>query len=296
MKDGDQINLKWILFKLYSYVKLARLNQPIGIFLLLWPTLWALCISNEGQIRLDKFLIFLVGVTTMRSAGCVINDYFDRDIDGKIERTKTRPLVSGEISQIEAITLFMLLILASSLLLTFLNHKAFWCAIIIIPFVVSYPLMKRLTFLPQLHLAFTFSWGIPMAYLSNNAMVDLTFFHLFLANMVLVLMYDTQYALADQPSDIKAGVKSSAILFGNDAPLIICILQALFIILIFQIGILEGLSFYTSVALVLTTFIFSYQHRLIRKKSTESYIRAFKTNNIIGLVIFCGLFIGYHIN
>ena len=115
-------------FKLNSYIRLTRLNQPIGIFLLLWPTLWALCLSNEGQIRLDRFLIFVIGVITMRSAGCVINDYFDRNIDGKIERTKTRPLPSGEISRIEAISLFILLILASSSLLTFLNQKTFWCA------------------------------------------------------------------------------------------------------------------------------------------------------------------------
>ncbi len=287
--------MKWILFKLNSYVRLTRLNQPIGIFLLLWPTLCALCLSTEGQIRFDILLIFIIGVVTMRSAGCVINDYFDRKIDGKIERTKTRPLASGEISQIEAIIIFMFLIVASSFLLAFLNQESFWCAIFILPFIFSYPLMKRLTFLPQLHLAFTFSWGIPMAYLSNNAPIDLTFLHLFLANMVLVLMYDTQYALADQPFDIIAGVKSSAILFGEDTPLIIFILQALFIILIFQIIILEGLNFYALISLVLTTFIFSYQHRLIRKKSTDSFIKAFKTNNIIGLVIFCGLFIGYHI-
>ena len=288
--------MKLIFFKLNSYVRLTRLNQPIGIFLLLWPTLWALCLSSEGQIRLDKFIIFMVGVITMRSAGCVINDYFDRNIDGKIERTKTRPLASGEISQIEAIILFMFFILVSSFLLTFLNQRAFWCAFFILPFVLSYPLMKRLTFLPQLHLAFTFSWGIPMAYLSNNAPIDLTFFHLFLANMVLVLMYDTQYALADKPSDIKAGVKSSAILFGEDTSVLIFILQSLFIILIFQIIILERLDFYASIALIFTTLIFGYQHRLIRKKTAESFIKAFKTNNIIGLIIFCGLFIGYYMN
>ena len=287
--------MKWILYKLKICIRLTRLNQPIGIFLLLWPTLWALCVSNEGQIRLDRFLVFVIGVITMRSAGCVINDYFDRNIDGKIERTKNRPLPSGEISRIEAISLFILLIAASSSLLVFLNQKTFWCAIFILPFVLSYPLMKRLTFLPQLHLAFTFSLGIPMAYLSNNAAVDFTFFHLFLASMTLILMYDTQYALADQPFDVKAGVKSSAILFGEDAPTIILVLQVLFLFLIFQIKILEGLSFFTIIALALTTLIFYYQHRLIRQNTAKSFIKAFKTNNIVGLIIFCGLFIGYYI-
>ena len=288
--------MKWIFFKLNSYVSLIRLNQPIGIFLLLWPTLWALCLSSEGHIKLDKFLIFVAGVIMMRSAGCVINDFFDRNIDGKVERTKNRPLVSGIVSPIEAKFLFIFLILASSFLLAFLNKKAFWCAIFILPFVFSYPLMKRFTFLPQLHLAFTFSWGIPMAYFASSATIDLSFFHLFLASMVLVLIYDTQYASADQPSDLKAGVKSSAILFGEDMPFIILILQALFIILMSQIILLERLHFYASIALIISILIFGYQHRLIRKKSTKSFIRAFKSNNIIGFVIFCGLFIGYHIN
>ena len=288
------MNLSSICFKLKSYIRLARLNQPVGIFLLLWPTLWGICASTNGQMNRFIIFVFCVGVITMRSAGCVINDYFDRNIDGKVKRTKTRPLATGHISQIGALIFFILLLLASATLLFFLNVKTFWCALFIVPFVLTYPIMKRYTFLPQLYLAFTFSWGIPMAYFANNADIDLIFFHLFLASMTLVLIYDTQYALADKKFDIEIGVKSSALLFEEDTSLIISILQVLFIFLIFQIGLLEKLNHFFIIALVIVMIIFYYQHRLIQVKTLESFIKAFKSNNIIGLVIFCGLFIGYY--
>ena len=284
-----------IHFKIKSYMQLIRLNQPIGIFLLLWPTFWALCTSGDGLIQKTNIIIFLIGIITMRSAGCVINDYFDSDLDKKVKRTKMRPLASGSVSQFEAMILFMILTLTSASLLFFLNIKSFWCALFILPFVLTYPLMKRLTFLPQLHLAFTFSWGIPMAYSANNVAIDLTFFHLFLANMVLVLIYDTQYALADQEFDVKAGIRSSAILFASDTSLVIIILQTLFLVLVFQIGVLEKLNQFFFFTLPIILVIFYFQHQLIKKNSLESSIRAFKTNNIIGLVIFCGLLIGYDI-
>ncbi len=288
------MSLNSIRFKLDSFIKLARLNQPIGIFLLLWPTLWGIVASTNGEVDKLIIIVFCIGIITMRSAGCVINDYFDRSIDGKVERTKKRPLPSGHVSQNEAIVFFILLLLVSASLLVFLNSKTFWCALFIVPFVLTYPLMKRYTFLPQLYLAFTFSWGIPMAYCANNAKIDLTFFHLFLANMTLVLIYDTQYALADKKFDIKVGVKSSALLFAEDTSLIVIILQVIFVYLIFQIGFLEKLNYIFLIAPIITMMVFYYQHRLIQEKTLESFIKAFKSNNIIGLVIFCGLFIGYY--
>ena len=203
------------------WVRLMRLDRPIGILLLLWPTLWALLLASEGTPSLNNVVIFVVGTIVMRSAGCVINDYLDRDIDGHVERTKSRPLPMGEILPRQAILLFVALIFVAFGLVLLTNWHTILVSIIALLITATYPLLKRITNLPQLGLGFAWALVVPMAFTAENTPISYAIGYLFLAIIVWALIFDTYYALVDMEDDLKIGVKSTAILFGEKVLIIL---------------------------------------------------------------------------
>lgn len=275
--------------KIKPYVYLMRLHHPIGIFLLLWPTLWALWLASGGHPSLRLTTIFVAGVIVMRSAGCVINDLVDRKLDGYVLRTKNRPLATGAVSVTSAVLLALVLLAVACVLLLQLNRLTFYYALFGLVLALLYPWLKRITYLPQLGLGVAFSWGIPMVFAALNNHVDFAAWQLFAGTILWPLMYDTWYAMADKTDDVRIGIKSSAILFGAASGVIIGLLQLFFVLNLVLTGWLFKLSLIYYLVLVVVGIGLYYQHFLAKKAYSANYLRAFRANNLIGALVFIGI-------
>ncbi|WP_421186936.1 4-hydroxybenzoate octaprenyltransferase [Aeromonas hydrophila] len=276
-----------------AYVQLARIDKPIGTLLLLWPTLWALWLAADGLPDLWTLLVFVVGVFLMRSAGCVINDYADRNFDGHVKRTAGRPLPMGKVKPREVLALFAVLALISFALVLTMNPLTIGLSFAALLLAVCYPFMKRYIPIPQLVLGMAFSWSIPMAYAAQANALPAVAWLVFLANLLWTIAYDTQYAMVDRDDDLKLGLKSSAILFGRHDKRIIGALQLLTLLFLLLVGQLSelGSSYYWS--LLAAAALFIYQQRLIRERQREACFQAFLNNNYVGALIFAGVVINY---
>ena len=270
-----------------------RLNKPIGIYLLMWPMLWAFLVSANGQPNIFYLLLFMIGAVLTRSAGCVINDYFDRDIDSKVERTKERMLVSGRVSSNEATLIFIALISLCILLLLMIGADILIYALISFCLLVIYPISKRVIKIPQLILGVAFGSSIPMVYIVQIGEVNTSCILLYLATISWAISYDTYYAIADKLDDIKIGNKSSAILFGNNDIHAPYWLQMLTIALLIIVGLINNLNLIFYVALFLATIVCIYQKVLVSSRKPYQCISAFENNNYFGLIIFFGLLLSY---
>jgi 4-hydroxybenzoate polyprenyltransferase len=276
------------------YLKLIRFDRPIGTYLLLWPTLWALWIASDGVPDLKILIIFILGVFLMRSAGCAINDFADRDIDADVARTEQRPLATGAISANEAVGVFVVLGLASLLLALWLNWLTIGMSVVAIGLAVSYPFMKRIHMLPQVHLGVTFGWAIPMAYTAvHNELPDLSNWLIFFTAVIWTTAYDTMYGMADREDDLKLGLKSTAILFGDNDKLIVGIMQLIVAMMLTGIGLLNSLGGFYYFGIALASVFFVYQQYLIRDRESVPCFHAFLNNNWFGMVVFIGLMLDY---
>jgi 4-hydroxybenzoate polyprenyltransferase len=275
--------------KIKHYIFLMRLHKPIGIFLLLWPTLWALWLAGKGHPDIFLVVIFVLGVIVMRSAGCVINDFADRDFDKHVARTKTRPLTSGKISVKEALILFFILMSIAFILVLFLNRFTIMLAFVGAFLASLYPFLKRFTYFPQLGIGVAFAWGVPMAFAAQNNVITLMDWQVFLTAALWPVMYDTVYAMADRLDDLKIGVKSTAILFGKFDRYIVGFLQIILILLLIQMGYLFDLSWRYFVAVLGAALLFGYQQWLIKDRDPDACFKAFLNNNWVGMIIFIGI-------
>lgn len=275
--------------RLSLYARLARLNRPIGNFLLLWPTLWALWLAAEGVPRPDVLVVFVLGVLVMRAAGCVINDYADRDFDRHVKRTQSRPLTTGAVTEREALVLFAVLCLIAFALVLLMNRLTVLLSLGGVLLAATYPFMKRHTHLPQVHLGAAFGWAAPMAFAAQTGAVPILAWLVFAASVVWATVYDTEYAMVDRDDDLKVGIKSTAVLFGVHDRAMIALLQMLLTLLLAVIGWRAGLGLPYMLALVIASSLFVRQQWLIRDRSREGSFRAFLNNNIYGGVVFAGI-------
>ena len=281
--------------KLPYYIQLMRLDKPIGILLLLWPTLSALWIAAEGVPNLLVLIVFSLGVIVMRSAGCVINDYADRNIDGRVSRTMDRPLATGALEGKEALCLFFVLSIIAFILVLLLNMLTILMSIVGLFLAATYPFMKRYTHFPQVYLGMAFGWAIPMAFAAQTGNVPAIAWLLFLANIIWSIIYDTFYAMVDRDDDLLAGVKSTAVLFGNNDRVIIAILQLTFIVMMATIGRQLEMSFVYYLGLLISVGLFVYQQRLAWASGIENYLKAFLNNNWVGASFFVTIVAHYAI-
>lgn len=279
--------------KLSAYLRLMRVDRPIGAFLLFWPTLWALWIAGEGQPQAHIVLVISLGVFVMRAAGCVINDFADRNLDGHVERTRSRPLATGELSAAEALGLFGLLVVVALLLVLQLNRQSLYVGVFALGVASLYPFAKRFTYLPQFILGIAFSMGIPMAFTAHHGQIPPVAWWLVLANLLWVVAYDTIYAMVDREDDLKVGIKSTAILFGSYDRIITFAFGLASLLLLAMIGVQLGLDgyYYGGLGLALTNLL--YQHWLIREGDRQRQFQAFLSNNWLGAFVFSGLLLDY---
>ena len=275
--------------RLWAYVQLTRFDRPVGIELLLWPTLWAVWLAADGQPAWSIVLIFTLGAVLMRAAGCAINDFADRKFDGQVARTQHRPLASGRIQPWEALLVFAVLVLASASLLLFLPLAVFWWSFGALGLATLYPFMKRFTYLPQFVLGAAFSWAIPMAYVAQGQTPDLSCWLLYAANLCWTVAYDTQYAMTDRPDDVQAGVKSTAILFGRYDLLIVGLLQAGFLLLLGTVLYLAELGWPSMLLIGLLAGLFVWQYRHCRDRVPAHCFAAFLHNRWVGRLTFVGI-------
>ena len=282
-----------ILTKLQLYSELIRLEKPIGIYLLLWPTLWALTIAGEGSPDGWILFVFMAGVFLMRSAGCAINDYADRNIDLHVERTKNRPLTSGRMTSKEALWVFGVLCLIAFALVLSLNAFTIALSIGGVFLTASYPFMKRYHYLPQVHLGAAFGWAVPMAFAAQIETVPKQAWLLYVATVVWTTAYDTMYGMADREDDLKLGMKSTAILFGDYDRAIIGILQSLFILALVLIGIDLDFSSIYFYALLLASGFLAYEQLMIIYRVPDYCFHAFLHNHWVGAIVFFGI-IGHY--
>lgn len=275
--------------KWQAWCRLMRIDKPIGSLLLLWPTLWALWLAGRGAPSVGVLVVFILGVFLMRAAGCVINDFADRKIDGHVKRTASRPLPSGTISEKEAKILFVLLVAAAFGLVLTLNTMTILLSVAGLALAWVYPFMKRVTHLPQLILGAAFGWSIPMGYAAVSESLPLPCWLLFAVNILWTVAYDTQYAMVDRDDDIRIGVKSTAILFGRYDKVIIGLLQALTLMLLVWLGWQLRLNGVYYAALVVAGGLFAYQQLLIVERDRQACFKAFLNNNLVGMVIYLGI-------
>ncbi len=276
--------------RLADYARLLRIDRPIGTLLLLWPTYWALWLAGDGSPDLSNILVFSLGVLFMRAAGCAINDFADRDWDRLVKRTKDRPLTAGRIQPWEAVALFAGLCLVSLLMVilctnTLTLYLSFGGALL----AFIYPFMKRYTHLPQLFLGAAFSWAIPMAWAAQANELSQVTWLLFTANVLWTVAYDTFYAMVDRDDDLKVGIKSTAILFGDADRLIIGCLQGMVLIILVMVGTRTGLGAFYYLGVAGMAVLFGYQQYLTRSRDRDACFRAFLNNNWAGLSVFAGL-------
>jgi len=276
-----------------DFIALMRLDKPIGIYLLLWPTLWALWIAGKGSPSMANLVIFVVGVILMRSAGCVINDFADRKIDGHVARTRQRPLTSGKIQSREAILLFCLLVASSFVLVLLTNANTVWLSFGGLALAACYPFMKRYTYYPQVVLGAAFSWGMPMAFMAETGELPATLWLLYMANLLWTVAYDTYYAMTDRADDLKIGVKSTAILFGDADRVIIATLQGMALLCLLLAGQRFELGLYYNLGLLVAAACFAWEFHLTRRRQPQACFQAFLHNHWAGLAIFVGIVLDY---
>ena len=276
--------------RLRGYMLLMRLDKPIGTLLLLWPTLWALWIAGEGHPDWWVVTVFAAGVFLMRSAGCVINDYADREFDPFVERTRNRPLAVGMVAPKEALLLFVVLALCAFALVLTLNTLTIMMSFVGAALAASYPFMKRLTYLPQVYLGLAFGWSVPMAFAAQTDTVPIVAWLLLIVTVLWATAYDTIYAMVDRADDLKIGVKSTAILFGESDRVIIGIIQVMMLAVLLIIGQQLRLGVYYFAALLVAALLMVHQQRLIKKRDGLQCMRAFRNNNWVGAVLFLGLY------
>ena len=281
------------LSRMGAYARLVRLHQPVGIYLLLWPTLWALWIAGEGRPDERVFIVFVLGTIVLRSAGCIINDYADRKIDAHIWRTRDRPLATGEVSVREALILFVVLMLVGLGLVLTMNRLTQTLAVIGAMITIVYPFTKRLISFPQFVLGVAFAWGVPMAFAAQLATVPPIGWVMFAATIAWGVIYDTEYAMADRDDDLKIGVKSIAILLGGLDRAFVAAMQVLFIAALVWIGQSTGLGAWFFFGLAIAALLFLYQQYLIRERDSVDCFAAFKNNAALGLCVFVGLVLEY---
>lgn len=270
-------------------IQLMRLDKPIGILLLLWPTLWALWIAGDGAPNARIVAIFVAGVVLMRSAGCVINDFADRKIDGHVERTQNRPLARGAISSKGALILFATLCLSAAVLVLFTNLKTIGLSLVALLLATVYPFAKRWTHFPQLILGAAFSMAIPMAFAALEQEVSGLAWQLFTLNLIWVTIYDTFYAMVDRSDDLRIGVKSTAVWLGHHDRLVTSVLQLLFLGGMSQIGMTLNMGWRYFLGISIAAMLCLWQQWLIRDRRPEMCFEAFRNNNWLGFFIFCGL-------
>jgi len=279
--------------RLIQYAHLMRLNRPVGIYLLLWPTLWALWIAGGGHPDLQVVFVFVSGVVLMRSAGCVINDYADREFDPHVERSRDRPIAAGRVKPREALALFVVLCLGAFGLVLLMNELTIWLSLAGVALAASYPFMKRYTHLPQVYLGAAFGWAVPMAFAAQTGSVPKVAWLLFVATVLWATVYDTMYGMVDREDDIKIGIKSTAVLFGEADRAIIAIIQILFLVALLLVGQAADLGGYYYFGVLLAAALSIYQQYLIRNREPEYCFRAFLNNNWLGAAVFSGLVLHY---
>lgn len=285
-----------LTMRLRDYISLMRLDKPIGIFLLLWPTLWALLVASEGQPDPTIVLIFILGVIVMRSAGCVINDYADRDIDRHVSRTQNRPLTAGRLSTTDAKLLFLLLCVMALYLVLQLNRLTLLLSVVGVLLAASYPFMKRITHLPQVYLGAAFGWAVPMAFAAQTNAVPPIAWLMFTATVLWATAYDTMYAMVDREDDVALGIKSTAILFGESDRRIIGIIQLMLLVCLIMIGRQAELGAYYYAGVLVAGGLAVYQQFLIRYREREGCFRAFLNNNWFGAAVFAGMLLDYMVS
>ena len=279
--------------KLPAFAELTRANKPIGIYLLLWPTISALWIAEEGFPRFSLLFIFVLGTALMRSAGCCINDFADHKIDEKVARTQRRPLAVRSLTRKDAFLCFVVLSLISFSLVLMTNERTIILSFAAIALVAVYPFMKRFTHLPQLVLGIAFSWGILMAFSAATGEVPQAAYLLFVANCLWTVAYDTQYSMVDREFDIEIGVKSTAILFGDADKVIIGSLQVMFILAMILAGRQFELGAFYYLSLVIASGFLAYQQYLIKDRLPGPCFESFLNNNWVGTVIFIGVLLSF---
>jgi 4-hydroxybenzoate polyprenyltransferase len=282
------------LEKIKPFIELMRIDRPIGIFLLLWPTLWALGIAGNGKPSWKIVIIFITGTFLMRSAGCVVNDFADQKYDKNVTRTQTRPLPSGAIESRGAILLFITLMGLALLLVSQTNRLTLELAAIGAILASTYPYAKRFTYLPQIHLGIAFGWAVPMSFAAQIAALPHECWLIFIVTVIWALIYDTEYAMVDRNDDLKIGVKSTAILFGEDDLFIIGGLQIVMIFGLFMVGNVASLNWQFYLSIVITALIFCHQQLKLKERTRNAYFKAFKSNNYAGMAIFVGVYASYY--
>jgi 4-hydroxybenzoate polyprenyltransferase len=279
--------------KLPHYIRLMRIDKPIGTLLLLWPTLWALWVAAEGWPPLHILVIFVIGTFLMRSAGCVINDYADRDIDGHVERTVNRPLATGAVSPREALWLAGGLALVAFLFVLPLDPLVIWLSIPALFLAASYPFTKRFFAVPQAYLGLAFGFSIPMGFAAVQGEVPVLAWLMLIANALWTIAYDTEYAMVDRPDDLKIGIKTSAITFGSFDVAAVMLCYAAAIGLLGWVGVLIGAGAGYFLGLAAAVGIAGYHYTLIRARKRADCFKAFRHNNWFGAVVFAGIFVDY---
>lgn len=277
------------LSKAYLYIKLMRFHHPIGFMLLLWPTLWALWLIRMETPNFKTLIMFITGVFITRSAGCVINDYFDYKIDSTVLRTKLRPISNKKISHKEAFLLFMILIFIDFFIILNMNNiNTIFFSFFTLMIIIIYPFMKRYTHFPQIILGIAFSSSILIVWIEINNKINYVCYLLFFSNFFWTIAYDTQYALMDYQDDIRIGIKSTAVFFRKKNQLFIIILQFLMLFCISIIGFLKKMNYFFWLSILLSLILFIYQYSLLNQKNNNFYYRAFSNNNYVGLILFLG--------
>lgn len=287
---------KNIVTQLRNYGKLMRVDKPIGLWLLLWPTLWALWLAGDGHPDQGLFVVFVMGVFVMRSAGCVLNDYVDRKIDPYVERTRDRPIASGAVAPMEALVLFVALSLIAIGLATMLNQPARMLAIVAGGLTVAYPFIKRIVSIPQFVLGAAFGWAVPMAFAAQTGETPQLAWLVFGAAVIWAVIYDTFYAMVDREDDKKIGVKSTAILFGEVDLFVIAGLQIVMLGALVFVGLRAGLGFWYFLSVAGAAGLMAYHQWLARDRQPAGCFAAFQHNHIIGLVVFVGIVLHYAFN
>ena len=277
----------------WDFIQLTRMDKPIGIYLLLWPTLWALWVAAKGVPSLGNLVIFVLGVILTRAGGCVINDFADRKVDGHVKRTEQRPMASGKISSKEALVFFALLMGVSFLLVLCTNAPTIWLSFGALALAATYPFMKRYTYYPQVVLGAAFSWGIPMAFTAETGSLPAAAWLLYIANLLWTVAYDTYYAMTDREDDLKIGVKSTAILFGDADRVIILSLQGLALGCLLLAGSHFELGGWFHLGLLAAAGCFVWEFWYTRDRDPQRCFKAFLHNHWAGLAIFVGIVLDY---
>lgn len=293
-KSGEAPFFHRLSRRIEEYSQLARFNRPVGTWLLLWPALWALWIAGEGAPNQKVLIVFVLGVVVMRAAGCVINDYADRDIDPHVRRTRDRPIAARRVSPVEALVLFVALLAVALYLVTFLDLLTIKLAFIGAALTVSYPFVKRVFPMPQLYLGISFGgWSVPMAFAAETGKLPRVAWVLYIAAVIWAAIYDTIYAMIDREDDLKIGVKSSAILFADMDKILIFVMQAMMIFALVLAGQSMHFGRWYFAGLTAAALLFLHQQWLIRDRNPAGCLRAFLNNQYVGMVIFVGILLQY---